>query len=606
MSEAGFDAAAAGPPRLPFVLSVGITGHRIDALREVDLLKLHGQIRDALSLIAEAGAALEQAEADCFAPDPPLMRLISPIADGADQIAAEAALELGWELNAILPFDRNHYRETLADCEAREKFDELLAKSARILELPGTDARGVEGYVMTGRATVSHCDILIAVWDGLPPRGRGGTGEVVQTAIMRGTAVVHLPPDPSMLPRLLWAGYDPTVLTHGDEPTAERPIDRTNIDTLLRGLLIPPADPQERDFLEKFTHERLRPFRARFEYPLLLAAVGVRRFGTKDITAKQAAAYVDEEWRSFRRDCVVANQIDAPLDLLEEAYSWSDQLATHFAQTYRSGHVFNFVLGGLAVCMGLAANLLNRALFELALVEAVITGGIILNTRIGVKNEWHRRWLDYRQLAERLRPMRSLKLLGIAAPDPPGTANNPVPRRWIDWYATGVWRALGCAAGAIDGRRAADLARAVAAHEVAPQVAYHHRHSQQTELLDERLEKIAGLLFIMTLLVSLAVLVGLQFAPDWINAHDPWFTLFEAGLPAIGTAIFGIRFQGDFGGSALRSQATAASLHEIEAELREGTNLTRAADLTEQAARIMHSDLDEWRLVNQQQELDLA
>ena len=32
----------------------------------------------------------------------------------------------------------------------------------------------------------------------------------------------------------------------------------------------------------------------------------------------------------------------------------------------------------------------------------------------------------------------------------------------------------------------------------------------------------------------------------------------------------------------------------------------RAADLTEQAARIMYSDLDEWRLINQQQDLDLV
>ena len=49
---------------------------------------------------------------------------------------------------------------------------------------------------MTGRATVAHCDMLIAVWDGLPPRGRGGTGEVVQLALTRGTAIIHVPLDP--------------------------------------------------------------------------------------------------------------------------------------------------------------------------------------------------------------------------------------------------------------------------------------------------------------------------------------------------------------------------------------------------------------------------
>ena len=48
--------------------------------------------------------------------------------------------------------------------------------------------------------------------------------------------------------------------------------------------------------------------------------------------------------------------------------------------------------------------------------------------------------------------MRSLKLLGIAAPDPPGTETNPVPKRWIDWYASGIWRAMGCPSGTIDQR----------------------------------------------------------------------------------------------------------------------------------------------------------
>src|SRR5215213_5707015 len=106
----------------------------------------------------------------------------------------------------------------------------------------------------------------------------------------------------------------------------------------------------------------------------------------------------------------------------------------------------------------------------IAIVEFVITLAIIVNTQVGLRNEWHRRWLDYRQLAERLRPMRSLKLLGLAAPDPPGSATNPVPRRWIDWYAATIWRAMGAPSGAIDRATAAKLAVAIADHEVAPQM----------------------------------------------------------------------------------------------------------------------------------------
>ena len=105
--------------------------------------------------------------------------------------------------------------------------------------------------------------------------------------------------------------------------------------------------------------------------------------------------------------------------------------ATSFAQTYRSGHIFSFILGGIAVCIGLSGFMAPHFRFEFAGLELLITFLIILNAWIGNRNQWHRRWLDYRQLAERLRPMRSLRLLGIAAPDPPGTDTNPVPRRWI-------------------------------------------------------------------------------------------------------------------------------------------------------------------------------
>jgi hypothetical protein len=202
--------------------------------------------------------------------------------------------------------------------------------------------------------------------------------------------------------------------------------------------------------------------------------------------------------------------------------------------------------------------------------------------------------------------MRSLKLLGIAAPDPPGTETNPVPKRWIDWYASGIWRAMGCPSGIIDQACAAHLGRAIADHEVEPQVGYHERNARQIQLLDHRLEQIGFLLFSATLVVSIATLVGLAVAADFVNRYGNWFTLVSAGFPALGTAVFGIRFQGDFGGDALRSMATANTLRQIETELRKDVSLSRAADLAEQAARIMLSDLDEWRLVNQQRDLSVG
>jgi hypothetical protein len=596
----------AGPPRVPFVLAVGVTGHRAEVLPADSISVLQERVRHVLTLIEQAGRDLLAGETGCFAADKPRLRFVSPVADGADQIAAEVALDLGWELEAVLPFERAHYRASLANHGARERFDALIGRAACLLELPGDPDEGIDAYVMTGRATVAHCDMLIAIWDGLPPRGRGGTGEVVQLALTRGTAIIHLPLAPGGDTRILWSAFDPTVLTTADDPSVERPLQRSDVDALLRGLLLPPPDEHEQRFLHRFLTERLRRVRARIEYSLLLTAAGVRRFRARDLSSKHAEAQTRDEWRRYRAGCAEAHNIFAPIGLLEESYSWADGLGTHFAQTYRSGHIFNFVLGGFAVCLGLAAFMAPHLKFEEAALELLLTLAIILNAVVGSRQEWHRRWLDYRQLAERLRPMRSLKLLGIAAPDPPGTATNPVPKRWIDWYASGIWRAMGCPTGAIDRDCAARLGEAIADHEVAPQVGYHLRNAKQIQLLDERLAQIAFVLFAATMLVTVATLIGLGIGSNFVNRYGNWFTLVSAGFPALGTAVFGIRFQADFGGDAVRSMATAHTLKQIDTELRKHVSLSRAADLSEQAARIMLSDLDEWRLVNQQRDLSVS
>jgi hypothetical protein len=594
-----------GPPRIPFTLCVGVTGHREDVLPPDFLAKLPDRVRSALQLLSNCAASVRASAEDCFAPGPAQLLFVSPLAHGSDQIAAEVAVELGFALHAVLPFAHGEYRSELVSAGEASRFDTLVSKSDNLLELPGIRERDLEAYVMAGRATVAHCDVLIAVWDGRPARGRGGTAEVVQLAIERGTAVIHLPVDGTDT-RLLWSAFDPLVRTERPDELAQRPFDATHAERMLGALLLPPADPVERQFLKRFAGERQRRIRARIEYPLMLAIAGVSRFKTSQIRESNCTAQTAEEWRGYRKAWLDEHSGRASLDLLERAYSWSDQLAGHFAQTYRSGHVFNFVLGGLAVCLGLSAFMAPGVSFELAVVEFVISLGIILNTQIGLRNEWHRRWLDYRQLAERLRPMRSLKLLAFAAPDPPGTRINPVARRWIDWYSSGIWRAMGCPRGPIERQRALAIARAVAEFEIAPQVAYHEKSSRQIDALDHRLERVANLLFKATLVVSAAIVVGGVIAPEWVAGYNDWFTLVSAGFPALGTAVFGIRFQGDFGGNAVRSQATATELKNIQLEMERGVDLLRAADLAEQAARTMLEHLDEWRLVNQQMDLGIA
>ena len=592
-----------GPPRPRFGLAVGVTGHRLEALGE-DLRDAGHRIANALNWLESAALAVLAAERELFGDEPPIFTLVSPLASGADQITAAAALDRGWQLQAVLPFDRAAYAATMSAEEA-DQLGLLIDQSHCVLELHGDPDNAENAYAMAGRATVAHCDILLAVWDGLPARGRGGTAETVDMALVRGTPIIHLPIEKDAEPELLWSVFDPAVITCAGDRACARAADNAALTGVMRALLAPPAAPIELKFIRRFFSERLRSLSLRLEYPLLMTVAGARRLSARDVHQKPRTQESIREWDEYRAACV-AHGVEAPLDRLQQAYDWSDRLATHFAQTYRSSHVFNFLLAALGAWIGLSGLVTTADPLILAVAEFTVVLAVVVNTLTGSRRCWHQRWLDYRQLAERLRPMRSLKLLGIAAPDPPGSPAEPVARRWIDWYAACVWRSMGCPAGQLRADDVPGLAQAIAERELQPQIAYNRRNAEQMDRLDGRLEKLALGLFGATMLVSLTVVVGLEFFPAQIKAASNWITALSAGLPALGTAIFGIRVHGDYGALAVRSRQTASLLEQIATDLGQTSDLLRVADLMEQAGRVMLADLGEWRLVNELHDLSLA
>jgi hypothetical protein len=117
---------------------------------------------------------------------------ISSLAAGADQLFAEVVLELGGRLEVIVPFPG--YAERFSDREARAKYAHLLsnASSVQTLTAQRTDEHG---YFEAGKRIALSCDLLLAVWNGKPSKGLGGTADVVKFAKSVGRRVVHLNPD---------------------------------------------------------------------------------------------------------------------------------------------------------------------------------------------------------------------------------------------------------------------------------------------------------------------------------------------------------------------------------------------------------------------------
>lgn len=149
---------------------IGITGHA----------RLAG---DTATLVYDAVTA----ELGRYAGDK--LRGITCLCDGADQIFARAVIERGGDLAVVLPAD--DYRERLVD---RDDFDRLLGKAAYVWRMPyrHSDRRA---FKAASEEVLRQCELLLAVWDGLPSRKMGDTADVVTTARAAGLPVVVLWPE---------------------------------------------------------------------------------------------------------------------------------------------------------------------------------------------------------------------------------------------------------------------------------------------------------------------------------------------------------------------------------------------------------------------------
>ncbi len=102
----------------------------------------------------------------------------SSLADGADQLFARILLELGGRLHAVIPSE--NYESTFDDSSLAQ-YRKLREEASGIEQLPFEEPDEA-AYDAAGRRVVENSDILLAVWDGKPARGRGGTADAVAYA----------------------------------------------------------------------------------------------------------------------------------------------------------------------------------------------------------------------------------------------------------------------------------------------------------------------------------------------------------------------------------------------------------------------------------------
>ncbi len=162
--------------RLPEVLALGFTGHRKLAAEAI----YGAQILNVLQRELSAGRAVYG---------------VSSVAAGADLLFAEGCLRAGVPLRVLLPLPQESFRRDFQPEDWARV--EAVLRAAVSVEVTGQDASGMETsrderYYECGLETVQQSQMLLAVWDGQPARGLGGTAEIVAFAREMGRRVVWI------------------------------------------------------------------------------------------------------------------------------------------------------------------------------------------------------------------------------------------------------------------------------------------------------------------------------------------------------------------------------------------------------------------------------
>ena len=161
--------------QLPLFHVVGFSGHR--------------QLADPAGVAQAITTLLGELQSEA----PGEWIALSSAAAGADLIFVKAALGLGLGWEAVLPLPLVDFERDFPPHEWPEV--RQLLNRAEHLEVAAEPGSREEAYLSGGYEIVHNCDLLLAVWDGQPARGKGGTADIVAYARAMGLPVAIIDPD---------------------------------------------------------------------------------------------------------------------------------------------------------------------------------------------------------------------------------------------------------------------------------------------------------------------------------------------------------------------------------------------------------------------------
>ena len=358
-------------------LIVSVTGHRNLVAAETPAIRK--RVREFLNELCEKY------------PDRGVS-VMSSLAEGADQLVAEEALTLCIPLIAALPMPRDIYGTDFTTTRARESFNQLLSQSAEVFELPITPGNTRQSiaehgknrtrqYAQLGVFLSAHSHIMLALWDGKENEKLGGTASVVRfhhDDVMRGYTRT------AETSRLILADDESDLVYH-------IVCSRDQAD----GTPAPDLKPLSCSW---FTSDENEPRTA--ELPLRHQRVFAHTNEFSRDAREHEERISSEAWTLIEKDATAF--LPGGVRDIDHVFRVADWLAIHFQKrkmfVLRAAHIIALLMGLMYIAY---SDLFPRRIFIIAFIAFFLVAVAI--NRYADKGAWHRKYLDYRALAEGLR-----------------------------------------------------------------------------------------------------------------------------------------------------------------------------------------------------------
>ena len=479
-------------------LAIAVTGHR-------DIAPFHEEsIREALA------ARLRKFQNQY--PHTPL-RCLSGLAEGADMLFAQAALDMGLELVAVLPesvesFARDFERPAHPQRDARELaalFRELLSRCSEVVTVPVPEQHGDPSrkYALVGGYLAQHSHVLLSLWDGVESSKVGGT-RFVMKQFQEGVANEHRDN-----PAMKLDAPDP-------RPVYNLSVPRKDADLSAKYMQWTPhcdaAHAQESDkmllALEKFNAEADRMNRNEPERRALSEAyIGVDKDTLAPCEKHILGAFVS-----------------------------ADALAMHYQKRAHRHTGFIFLTAALMLLAFTTYSNFIPSRNVLGLYVSFFGIGLVAYF-IGRKRNYHSKYLDYRGLAEGLRVQLFYRLAGVRLKAASQYLRKQ--RSEITWIRDAI-RTMD-----IGSRRDEPLFGTVTKHWIEDQRDYFAGAARRNYRTHKRNSRISLLLFIAGLTLA-ATWLALQPALA-VGCGEPellkWVIALIGLLPAAGATLSGYTFR---------------------------------------------------------------